>query len=163
MVEHVVLVIHLAVQVLHADRDLLVLGMRLHLVEERDAVVGPFRDRPCRCGCPRNVMMLGTPLAAASSMAGVHEPAEPLVVLLAIERDRDGAAGAAGYMDGTRPYFFSSRPIGRPDQVEALDAEARRLAAAVLERIRPAPKTPRVTPCLIRPFSLGAAGGAEGV
>src|SRR5262245_24683220 len=40
VIEHVVLVIHLAVQILNAQRHALVLGLRLDPVQERDTVVG---------------------------------------------------------------------------------------------------------------------------
>ena len=52
-------------------------------------------------------MTLGTPLAAASSMAARSDGSSRAWFSVRVQRVRDRAAGPGGYIDGTRPYFLS--------------------------------------------------------
>src|SRR5262249_30426154 len=64
-----------------------------------------------------------------------------------------------GYIDGTRPYFFSVGQSGGPIRSNPLiprRAASRQLSSSVA----PPPHTPRGTPCLNRPLSFGRAGRA---
>jgi hypothetical protein len=66
--------------------------MRLDLIQNSTQLSAPSAsDMPRRF--PENVMMLGTPLAADSSIAGMHRLFQALVIFLAIERVGNRAAG----------------------------------------------------------------------
>ncbi len=102
-------------------------------------------------------MMFGTPLAAASSIAGFIEAEQPLVILLAIERDRDRAARTAGIHRRDEAILLQRRPVGGTDQIEALDAEPRGLAAAVFDAVSAREHAARDA-LLDAPFAGGGGG-----
>ena len=131
VVEHVVLVIHLAVQILHADRDALVLGLGLHAIEERHAVVGTFRVGHAS-PVPRERDEVRHTGRGGLIDHLAHRRFDLGVVLGPVQRAGDRAAASARH----RRYesvLLHDGPVRRRDQIESLDADARRLPAAVVE------------------------------
>jgi hypothetical protein len=106
-------------------------------------------------------MTFGAPNAAARSIASRYCGHQHGVVLLVVHVLAELAA--AVHMVDCRPYFFTW-PIGRADQVDAFQAQARR-DGANLFHVLPLPKHPRVAPCFKRPLRvtvLGNDGRYEG-
>ena len=64
--------------------------------------------------------------------------------------------GPSGYIDGTSPYFFSTGQSAGPIRSKPLMPRRRGLAAASSSAM-PRAKTPRVTPCLMRPLRFTGA------
>ena len=68
VVAHVVLVIDLAVEQLHADRDLLLLRVADDALQALGAILQAFFDRPCLRRLPEKTITFGRPFSAANSM-----------------------------------------------------------------------------------------------
>ena len=79
-------------------------------------------------------MMFGTWSAAALVDRRAQRRFEPRVILRAVQRVGNGAAGTERIHRRNEAVLLERRPVGGSDQIESLDAEPRRFAAAVLER-----------------------------
>jgi hypothetical protein len=115
------------------NRDSFVLGVRLDLVQERDAVVGAFlvgHAAPVARERDDVRHLIGGALVDRRTQRRLQLG----VVFRPIERVGDGAAGAERIHRRHEAILPQHRPLRRADQVEALDAEASGLAAALLER-----------------------------
>ena len=82
---------------------------------------------------PEKVITFGTFAAAASSMAARNRFLQPVVILDAIERVRDGPARPLRIHRRRQSVLAQQRPIHGTDQIEALNAQPRGDPAAILE------------------------------
>ncbi len=115
------------------DGDALVLGVRLHLVQELDAVVGAFLigHAAAIAGEGDEVgHLIGRTLVDRGAERGV----ELRVVLAPVERVGNRAAGAQRVHRRDEAVLLQDWPVGRANQVEPADAELRGFAAGIVER-----------------------------
>ena len=84
---------------------------------------------------PEKVMMLGTPfLAAIRRCAVCIDLLQAIVILVAIERVGNRAAGAGRIHGGEQAVFLERGPVGGADEIVAFAAETRGFAAGIFER-----------------------------
>src|ERR1035438_648254 len=132
VVEHVVLVVDLAVEVLHADGDALDLGVGLNLVQKGHAVGGAFGIGHAFAIAAEGDDV-GHPVGRGLIDGGMHQRFQLFVEVLAIERVRNGAAGSRRIHGRSQAVLLEDRPVGRSLQVIADDAERGGKLAAIFQ------------------------------
>lgn len=132
VIAHVILVIHFAVEKLHANGDAPILRVRFDAIQKSDAVIGAFRigHAPAVAGKSDQIGDSRGRAFIDGCMRGLFQT---VMIFLAIERVRDCAAGAGRIHGGDQTVFLEGRPIGGADQIEALATQAGGLPAHVFE------------------------------
>ena len=122
----IVLVIHLRVEQLHADRDAVALGRREERTKAARADLQPLLIVFARRGSRRSRMRFGTPDAAANGIARSYAGNEPGVMLHAVEPARQARLGFRHRRVSHRTaqaVLLRDRPLVALEQLQRIETE----------------------------------------
>ena len=132
VVEHVVLVVHFAVQQFHADCDALILGLPFDLIKKSHAVVRA-RAIVHPLAVTRKSNDIGHLRRRRFIDRGAHQWLDARMILRAVQRVGNAAARPRRIHRRCQPVLAQKRPVRRTDEVETLNAKARGLTAAIFQ------------------------------
>src|SRR6185312_7148360 len=133
VIEHVVRVIHLAVEVLHADRDVLLFRMGFDLVEKFDAVIGAFVIGLAFAGSGKRDDVRDAVSRGLVDRAE-HHCLQPVVIFLFIQAIPDTCAVARLIHGRGEAVLLQDLPLLRSvDKIVTLNSEARGFPALFLQ------------------------------